>query len=162
MPLLCLTSFVWPYLVLLPDSSSKCVSVTQRNFLFIRLPFVLLCCQVAHVLQPLTSPTTFFFFLSFLPFFRSLFFNPPIPVLQASAYRTKNASRSSGATTVLKAIFSMSSLSVPALIELLLFDARMSTGKGWSGCVSHSGSSAILVGVGGVEVESKVRRFCVR
>jgi hypothetical protein len=110
--------------------------------------------------DPHTAP--FFFFLSFLPFFRSRFFNPLIPVLQASAYRIKNASRSSGCTTVLRLILGMSSRSVPSIFVLLLFCTRTKTGTGFSGCVSHSGSSATLVGVGGEDVASKVWRFCVR
>jgi hypothetical protein len=85
-----------------------------------------------------------------------------MPFLQASAYRTKKASSSSGFTTVLNTILLMSSLSVPAFLELLLFDARIRIGRVSSGCVSHNGSSATFVGLGGVSAESKVRRFCVR
>jgi hypothetical protein len=85
-----------------------------------------------------------------------------MPVLQASAYRTKKPSSSSGFTTVLNTILLISSLSVPAFFELLLFVARIRIGSASSGCVSHKGSSATFVGLGGVSVESKVRRFCVR
>jgi hypothetical protein len=85
-----------------------------------------------------------------------------MPVLHASAYRTKKPSSSSGLTTVLNTILSTSFRSVSAFFELLLFDARIRMGSGSSGCVSHSGSSAILVGLGGESPESKVRRFCVR
>lgn len=113
--------------------------------------------------QTLTSPVTpFFFFLTFLAFFLSRFFSPDMPALQASAYLAKNVSRSSGFTTVLKAVLGLFSLSVPSRLSLLLLDARTSTGSAFSGCVSHSGSSAILVGEGGVEAESKTSRFCVR
>ena len=113
-----------------------------------------------HILAYAGAP--FFFFLSFLPFLRSLFFKPPIPVLQASAYRTKNPSNSSGFTTVLRMILSTFVRSVPAFFVLLLLDARTRIGSGFSGCVSHSGSSATLVGDGGAELESNVKRFCVR
>lgn len=116
-----------------------------------------------RALQAFVSPTVpFFFFLSFLPFFLSRFFRLLMPVLHASAYRTKKPSNSSGFTTVLKTILLTLSLSVPAFFELLLLEARIRMGSGLSGCVSHNGSSAILAGLGGAEVESKVRRFCVR
>jgi hypothetical protein len=85
-----------------------------------------------------------------------------MPVLHASAYRIKKPSNSSGFTTVLNTILLISSLSVPAFLELLLFCARIRIGSGSSGCVSHSGSSATLVGLGGESAESNVRRFCVR
>src|SRR5690242_20435043 len=42
-------------------------------------------CPVASCL--FIYAATFFFFLSFLPFFLSLFFNDDMPVLHASAYR---------------------------------------------------------------------------
>jgi hypothetical protein len=85
-----------------------------------------------------------------------------MPVLQASAYRTKKPSRSSGFTNVLNAVFLVSVLSVPCNFELLLFDARIRIGSGFSGCVSHNGSSETFVGDGGVDAASKVTRFCVR
>lgn len=85
-----------------------------------------------------------------------------MPVLHASAYRTKKPSSSSGFTIVLRTVLLTFSLSVPAFFELLLLEARIRIGSGFSGCVSHSGSSATLAGLGGAEAESKVRRFCVR
>ncbi|KAF1931565.1 uncharacterized protein M421DRAFT_89859 [Didymella exigua CBS 183.55] len=66
-----------------------------------------------------------------------------------------------GFTIVLRTIFATCFLSVPAFLSLLLLDARIKTGSGFSGCVSHNGSSVTFVGVAGVDVESNVRRFCV-
>jgi hypothetical protein len=51
--------------------------LAPRRFVFDTFPKLPQC----------TYAAVFFFFLSFLPFFLSLFFNDDMPVLHASAYR---------------------------------------------------------------------------
>lgn len=83
--------------------------------------------------SPSPAPTPFFFFaFAFLPL-RSLFFNPPIPTLQTSAYFTKNPSSSSACTTVDSLTLSFRfSFDFPSV-------ARIKTGRGCGGWRSGKG-----------------------
>lgn len=100
-----------------------------------------------------TSLFTFFFFLSFLPFL-SLFLNAPIPALHTSAYLTKNASKSSGCTTVDILIFNSLCLRRPLV-------ARMRMGSGCGGCRSANKSIVVAEEVGGGEVAGDERDVSV-
>ena len=86
-------------------------------------------------LSPSPAPAPFFFFafpFAFLPL-RSLFFNPDIPALHASAYLRKNPSNSPACTTVDSLILSFRfSLDLP-------FVARIKIGRGCGGCRSGKG-----------------------
>ena len=105
--------------------------------------------QSPHLSHPF-SPFPSFFFASFSFFLLrpllSLFLRLDIPVLNTSAYRTKNLSTSSGCTIVESLIFSpfwRLSLDLP-------FVARMIKGRGWAGW--RSGKGAVDEGgVGGDE-----------
>lgn len=88
------------------------------------------------------APSFPFFFLSFFLPFLFLFCNPDMPVLHTSAYLTKNASRSSGSTTV--DILSFLSL----CLLLLPLVARTRMGRVVGGWRSASGSEAVGSAVG--------------